>query len=278
MKKLLSVFFVLACAAALYAQVAPSAAAPPASSVPAPASLTQDPSAAKARAILDQMVQALGGQRWLNLQNSYTHGSIAAFYQGKPTGVTVNFWSWHTPTADRIDLDETKHDKHNWVQVFTGNRCWEITFRGRNPLPKDQCEEDIRRHDHSIETAVKVWMNDPSTVLMYEGQSLVETKLAQQVTLLNTQNDAITIRVDADTHLPLSRSFSWRDPVYHDKDEDLEEYDDYHPIDGLPTPFAITRFHNGDMTQQRFVLKAGYNVTLPPDGFDLTAIAAGIHH
>ncbi len=32
------------------------------------------------------------------------------------------------------------------------------------------------------------------------------------------------------THLPLRRSYFWRDPVYKDKNEETEEYDDYHNI------------------------------------------------
>lgn len=263
--------FLLACGLVHAQALSPDA--PPTSSVAATAP-SQDPSAAKARAVLDAMVQALGGERWLNQQNREVEGRIAAFYQGKPTGATIRYWEWTTPTAERIDLTEAKKDKHNWTQVFTGGQCWEVTFRGKNPIPKDQCAAANRSHDHSIDAAVRVWMKDPSTILMYEGQSLAGRHLAQQVTLLNAENDSITIQVDADTHLPLSRSWSWRDPVYKDKNEDAEEYDDYHVINGLPTPFTITRTHNGDETQQRFVFKVAYNVALPPNGFDADAIAA----
>lgn len=256
------------CALSIHAQSSvPAPDAPPSSSASSSAPI-QDPSAAKARAALNAMIQALGGDRWLSLENSYSAGSIAAFYQGKPTGATVKFWEWNSPSAERLDLTEGKSDKHNWIQIFSGDQCWEITFRGRNPMAKDQCSAAIRRRDHSINAAVHVWMKNPATILMYEGQSLSERHLAEQVTLLNEQNDSITIQLDAETHLPLRCSWSWRDPTYHDKDQDIEEYDDYHNIDGLPTPFTITRIHNGDMTQQRFVMKAQYNVKLPDDWFD----------
>ena len=64
------------------------------------------------------MVQALGGDQWLNAQNSYVEGRIAGFYQGKPTGATVRYWDWRTPDDERIDLTEGKTDKHNWTQIF----------------------------------------------------------------------------------------------------------------------------------------------------------------
>ena len=52
--------------------------------------------------------------------------------------------------------------------------------------------------------------------------------------------------------------------------------DDYHTFDGIPTAFSITRFKNGDMTSQRFLYKAAYNVPLPPDAFNIDAAAAKV--
>ena len=260
MKKL-PVLLLLACALSLSAQ--------------APAGSTAS-NAGKARAALDAMVQALGGNRWLSVQNSYIEGSIAAFYESKPTGVNVRYWQWTTPTEERIDLSDKSHDKFNWVQIYTDRQCWEITYQGKRAMAQDVCSAAIRRRDHSIQTAVRLWMKNPNTLLIYDGQSLSERHLADQVTLLDEGNDAITIQMDAETHLPLSCSWSWRDPVYHDKDTDTEEYAEYHLIDGIQTPFTITRLHNGDMVQQRFVLKAAYDVSLPPDGFNSDAIAGKV--
>ncbi len=56
----------------------------------------------------------------------------------------------------------------------------------------------------------------------------MERHLADQTTLINADNDSITIQTDAETHLPLRRSYQWRDPLYKDKNTDAEEYDDYH--------------------------------------------------
>ena len=64
-------------------------------------------------------------------------------------------------------------------------------------------------------------------------QSLVERHLADEVTLINPENDSITIEMDSQTHLPLRRSFKWRDPLYKDLNEEKEEYDDYHLLDGI---------------------------------------------
>jgi hypothetical protein len=146
-----------------------------------------------------------------------------------------------------------------------------VTYKGKAPLPQEQVDDTLRRRDHSIETAVKVWLNDPRTILIYEGQRLAARHLADQVTLISAENEAVTILMDVQTHLPLCRTFQWRDPVYKDKNLDAEEYDDYHTIDGLPTPFTITRFKNNEMTREYFLVHASYNQELPADFWSVDA-------
>jgi hypothetical protein len=224
--------------------------------------------AAQARATLDAMVQALGGQAWLKMKNQMRQGHVAAFYQGKPNAGTTKYWEFHAwPDRDRIEF--TTH--RDVVQFYLGRTGSEVTYKGKAPLPQDQVDDYLRRRDHSIETAVKLWLNDPKTILIYEGQHLAARHLADQVTLISPENEAITILMDTQTHLPLRRSFEWRDPVYKDKNVDAEEYDDYHTMDGFPTPFTITRFKNDDMTRQYFLDHVSYNQELPADFWSVDA-------
>jgi hypothetical protein len=238
---------------------------------------TGDDTAAKntqqARTALNAMVEALGGQKWLDVKNKETVGHVAAFFQGRPDLGTTETFEYHQwPDHDRIDV--TKH--RDVVEFFIGDQGWELTYLGKKAMEKDLLEDYLRRRDHSIEVAVKVWMKNPNTILIFEGQHLAERHLADQVTLISPQNEAITILMDAQTHLPLRRVFQWRDPIYHDKDTDAEEYDDYHNIDGLPTPFTISRYKNDDPTRQYYVTKVIYNQQLPPDFWDVDAVARHI--
>lgn len=229
--------------------------------------------AAQAHAALDAMVQALGGQLWLNINNMERDGHVAAFYQGNPdpgTEQTFEFHQW--PDHDRIDV--SKH--RDVVEFIVGRQGWEVTYRGKHALDKDIADDFLRRRDHSIETAVKFWMKNPNTILLYEGQHMVERHLGEQVTLISPENESITILMDLQTHLPLARTFQWRDPVYHDKNTDTEEYDDYHTINGFPTPFTITRLKNGDPVRQYFVDRVSFNQNLPVDFWDPDASARRI--
>src|ERR1035441_8436115 len=232
----------------------------------APQTQTGDDDAAKnaqqARKALDAMVQALGGQAWLSMKNQVREGHIAAFYHGVPDAGTTEYWEFHQwPDHDRVEL--TKH--RDVVEFNLGREGWEVTYRGKKPMDKEQLEDFLRRRDHSIETVVKVCLKAPNTILVYEGKHLAERHLAEQVTLISADNEAVTILMDSQTHLPLRRSFQWRDPVYKDKNTDAEEYDNYRPVDGFPTPYSISRFKNDEMVRQYYVTKVSFNQDLGAD-------------
>ena len=229
--------------------------------------------AQRARAALDAMVQALGGDAWLNMKNQMRQGFIGAFFHGNPDPGTTEFFEFHQwPDHDRTEL--TKH--RDVVELFVGREGWEVTYRGKKPMDKEILEDYLRRRDHSIETAVKVWLKDPNTILMYEGQHLVERHMGEQVTLISPGNEAITILMDTQTHLPLRREFQWRDPVYKDKNTDAEEYDNYHLVNGIQTPDSITRFKNDEMVRQYYVRTVKFNQELPGDFWDADAEARKI--
>ncbi|HWE84914.1 MAG TPA: hypothetical protein VG267_08210 [Terracidiphilus sp.] len=226
--------------------------------------------AQQARAELDAMIQALGGQAWLDQKNVMRHGFVAGFYHGNPdlgTTEVYEFYSW----PDKFREEVTKH--RDVMEFYAGNQGFEVNYRGKRALPQEDVDQYIRRRDHSIETAAKLWLKDPKTILVWEGKHLAQRHMADQVTLISGENEAVTILLDEDTHLPLERRFQWRDPLYHDKNTDTEDYDDYHTIDGFPTPLRISRGRNGEDTRQFYIKNVEYNRTLPDDFWDVDAAA-----
>jgi hypothetical protein len=231
------------------------------------------------RQLIDQMVAALGGDAWLNRRDMSIKGRAAAFFRGAPNGSIVDFSELHQfpidgrPEADRIGFLTDRGmimpgKKIDVVQVWTADNGYEVTYKGRTTLPKDQVEDYLRRRNHSIEALIRVWLKQPGVVVISEGTTMIQRRLAEQVTVLSANNDAVTLALDAATHLPLRRTFQWRNTTFKDHDEDSEEYDDYHTIQGLPTALRVTRYHNGDMASQRYLTTVEYNTSPSPDLFN----------
>lgn len=234
----------------------------------------------RGRALIDQMITALGGQAWLNRTSIQMEGRGSVFFHGEPNPYITEYHELDRlaasgqPEAVRVGFLTERGmimpgKKIDVVQIWRDNNGYEITFKGKTDLPKDQVEEYYRRRAHSIEEVVRTWIKAPGVMILADGTSMVGRRLADKVTVLSANNDAVTIELDNTTHLPMRRTFQWRNQQFKDFDEDAEEYDDYHTIQGLPTAMTITRYKNGDMAGQRYLTKVTYNVPADSSLFDV---------
>jgi hypothetical protein len=224
-----------------------------------------DPGDAKGRELLQAMVTALGGEAWLNVKDSVTQGRSASFYLGAPTEQIVQFWQMHRASGeDRIEFTK----KRDIIQIFAAGKGVEITYKGRQYLPEKDVEDVLRRRAHSVEAVARVWMKDPTATVFYMGTDTVGRRQADKIRIITTGNDNVTLELDTQSHLPLRRVFRWRNATYKDFDEDSEEYDGYQTVQGVQTPFNISRYHNGELVQQRYIQDVHYNVGLADALFD----------
>ena len=99
--------------------------------------------------------------------------------------------------------------------------------------------------------------------------SVAAEKDTQQVSLVNARNESVTLYFDSTTHLPVKKSFSWRDPTDNERNIEEDVYDNYKPVEGIMTPFSVTRFYNGDMAGQRFLNSVHYNTGLNDSLFNV---------
>ena len=254
---------------------------------PKPAvNLNDSENAHKARAIIDRMIQALGGQAYLTYQNKSEEGRYYPLFHGRTnsTGIPYNYYAEY-PEKDRFEVIHLRHvfllyfsvsniqikDKSDIVLIHNGLKGYETTYKGTAAEDPVELAAYLRRRQHSLDWVCRKWIKDPGVALFYDGVAVVDGKAADQVTLLSNQDDSVTVFLDQNTNLPLKTSYSWRDP--QDKQRNTEEivYDNYRLVQGIMTPHSITRLFNGDMSQQRFINVAKYNLPLPDTMFEASA-------
>jgi len=236
-----------------------------ASSVKAPIDKEALQNTAKAKSIIEQGIQALGGQNWLNIRDLEQQGRTYGFHHGRPSGGGNLFWSfWEFPDKERVELTKER----DIAELFVGNRGLEITYKGPHPMEKKDLEDYLRRRHFSLDTILRTWVNDPTVVILFEGNAIAAQHPALQVTLIDAQDESVTLYFDTDTHLPIKKSFQWRDPVDRQKNLEEEVYENYRQVSGIMAPYNVTRYFNGDMSNQRFLNLVTINQNLDPAMFD----------
>lgn len=246
-------------------------AAPPIQGIP-----TDQGNSQKAKQIIDQAIQALGGEAYLNISDMKTEGRAYSFHHGQPNSVGTVFWRFRKfPDKDRIELTK----KRDVIQIYSGDKGYEITYKGvRNLEMKDQLEPYLRRRHYSVDLVLRQWLHQPGVALFYEGQKVAAQKETDQVTIMNNKNEAVTLNVDINTHLPVKKSYSWRDPADKERNVEDEIFDNYRPIQNIMTPFDTTRVYNGEMSAQTFLTNASYNQGLSDTLFDPQAADRSKRH
>ena len=230
---------------------------------------------AQGRKLLDAMVKALGGDAWLNRSTEQIEGHGATFYKGLPNPYESQFEEYLRlqPFGERIVIVSKQGvfiptTKRDVAEVWTADNGYEVSYHGRKELPKVDVDDFQRRRRHTLDVAIGDWLKRPGTIVTYEGSEMDERRQVDKVSVLTADNDAITLGLDQETHLPRSRTFQFRNETYKDYDKDVERYDDWQPVGGIMTPLTITRYRNGDMVSQRFLSKVQYGVPLAADLFD----------
>ena len=229
------------------------------------ATAAKDPSVQKAKQVLDDMIRALGGDAYLTLRDMKVEGRSYAFYHGRPSGMGVVYWRfWEWPDKDRVELTKQR----DVIDLFLGDKGYEVTYKGTATLDPKQLVDYLRRRDHSLEWVIRKWLAAPGSMILYEGTAIVEQNLADKVTILTASNDSVTLAVDPRTHLPVRKTYSYRDPLDRQFDEEAEIFSNYKVVQGINVPYSTVRMDNGEMSNQRFVNSVSFNNGLDPAMFE----------
>src|ERR1700681_153896 len=278
-------FFLMLSSPAFGQSEQPQQSAPLAKTPSTTLNLNQSENARKARAVLDQTIQALGGRAYLPYENRGESGRYYPLYHGhtESTGIPYNYYVKY-PDKDRFEVLHQKDihvvpgqidvggvkvkNKFDIVLIHNGDKGYETSFKGTAAQDPLDLQNYLRRRAHSIEWVFRKWIQDPEVALFYDGSSVVDGKESEGVTLLNSRNDSVKVFLDQNSHYPVKISYSWRDEKDKQKDTEEETYDNYKLVQGIWTPHSITRYFNGETSHQRFIATASYNLKLPDSAFE----------
>jgi hypothetical protein len=252
--------------------------------------IPSDPeSTRKARALIDQAIEALGGQAYLNVHDFTQQGRSYSFHRGESNSAGIVFTRFRKLwDKDRVEYTAKREffnlggipmtEKAHVITIFNGDKAFEVTSKGIGDVdPKDVVSYMRRRH-FALDLVLRDWLQQPGVALFYEGHTVAAQKETEQVTVMNHANEAVTLFFDVNTHLPVKKSFTWRDPADKQRNVEEEIFDNYRPIQGVMTPFDTVRFFNGEMSYQAFLTSVRYNQGTSDDVFDPKIVSSSIKH
>jgi hypothetical protein len=288
MKLTFAILLLLGTAAAQTSSAAPP---PPAPSVVSQGKTTEDEGTRKARALLDKAIEALGGSAYTSYTTRSEEGRTYSLYHSQTRGPGVIYRRFYRyADKDRVEValqrgmgvldiipfpipvpEGKANKKTDIATIHNGDKGYEVSYRGVEQEQTKDTRDYVRRRARSLEWVVRKWIHEPGVAFFYDGTALGNANLAEKVTITNGRNESVTLFLDTVTHLPVKKSYTWRDAS--DKGQNLEEelYDNYKPVQGIMTPYTQSRYYNGDLVSERFLSKIRYNDELADSLFEAKA-------
>ena len=233
-----AVFFVLFSAAA-WLQFSPCAFAQN------PQDMMPAESAAKAKEILQQAIQALGGTAYLNLHDSTCEGRLSQFGHAGELNGFEKFADYTIPPFK----DRTENlPKRNIITVMDGDKGWTLDRGGvseASGADMARFQEDTKK---DLDYILRTRMKEPNMIFRYAGPDIVDLKEADWVELVDSDNRTIKIAFSQSTHLPIRKIVDTRDANTRMKTDEVEYYSNYHPstasrhLSSSPASATTSRF------------------------------------
>jgi hypothetical protein len=204
--------------------------------------LLPEQSAAKAKSLLQGMIQALGGNAYLDVKDSTCQGRLGTFgHSGALSGYEV-FWDFvKLPDKERQEMSK----KRNIIYITNGDKGWVLDRGGVSEEPADQITDNERELQVDLDYILRYRLNEPGMIFRYVGPDIVDLKEADWVEIDDPQGHEIRIAIAKLTHLPIRKEVAMRDPVTHMRTEEIDYFSNFQRVDGVMMYFQQTRFRNG---------------------------------
>ena len=221
--------------------------------------LLPEESAAKANQIMQQAIQALGGDAYLNVRDSTCTGKLTQFdHNGELTGYERFIDYSEPPAKDRIE----NLPQRNLIDVFNGDKGWTMDRGGVSEEPPRQVIDFQQNVAKSLDNILRHRIHEPGIEIRYTGRDVVDLRQVDWVQLIDADNRTIRIAFDTGTHLPVRLTVESRDPITRMTATETEYYSLFFPSKGVQTPKQITRERNERKVYQVFFDGCDYNTGL----------------
>ena len=213
----------------------------------------------RGKRVVNECLEALGGDRYLKMENREEAGRAYSFYREQLSGLSIaKIYTRYYPVQDPAhELAQREREnfgkKEDFGVLFTEKEAWDITFRGARPLATDRFARYKETTLRDIFYILRARFHEPGLIFESRGADVIENSPVEIVDITDADNRTTTVYFHQITKLPVRQVFYRRNEVTKDRDEEVTRYSKYRDAGGgVQWPFAIERDRNGEKIYEIF--------------------------
>ncbi|MBZ5634375.1 MAG: hypothetical protein LAO55_14735 [Acidobacteriia bacterium] len=215
---------------------------------------------ARGKKVVDDAIAALGGQKFLNMQDRIEKGRAYSFFHDQISGLSVakiyTRYIYVAPDRTGIDLGIQEREafgkNEDYYVLFRQEGAWEVTFRGPKELEKDRVQ---RYRDTTLNNVLYIFrqrLHEPGIIFESQGSDVVENQPVDVVNITDSHNRVVRVYFHQTTKLPVQQSWVWRDPETKEREEEVTRFSRYRQTGGIQWPQQMRRERNGEKVYEIF--------------------------
>ena len=229
-----------------------------------PDTMMPEASATKAKQILAQMLEAMGGPAFFSVRESQCTGRVSQFGHNNDLTSYLEFKDyWRYPDKNRTDFGK----KGNIIDLFDGKEGWTVDHDGVSEEPADKVDEFQAKLLNDPVHLFRYRLKEEGLVYRYGGTDLIDLKPVDWVEMADREERTYRIAVLRDNHMMARFTVILRDAASGQQIEEVTSYANYHMLGGVATPLQVVKTRNGRRVFQAFYDSCTYNPNLAADFF-----------
>jgi len=214
----------------------------------------------KAAQPLDQMIDALGGQTFLDVDDIHTTGRFFSFSRGELSAGDLFADYIKFPDMERTEFGT----KNKSITINHGKEGMKV--EGKKD-PEQQTPGEVEEFSKGFKTSfdyiLRFALPQRQTTVQNLPSEMIRFKRTDVVELRDAAKNRIRFYIDRETHLPVKMQ------VRRNDDSKLreEEYANWHKFQGVTTPLFVSRYLDGVKTMEIRAETVVYNSTLADNLF-----------
>jgi len=240
------------------------------------AALNAETKQERGKRVIDEAVAALGGDKFLTMQDRVESGRAYSFYRDRLTGLSIaKIYTRYLerPTAKGIAERErqTFGKDEDYYVLFTDNNGYMVTFRGARPMPTERYARWIETTRRNVFYILRNRLKEPGMIFESQGSMVWENTPVEIVDIIDADNHVVTVYFQQSTKFPLRQYSVRRDPKTREKTEDVSLFSKFRDVGGgVQWPYNIMTERNGEKVFEIFSESVTVNQGLSDNLFTLS--------
>lgn len=236
----------------------------------------------RGRQLVYQALEALGGERFLNVKDRVESGRAYSFYREQLTGLAqARIYTRYLTAPEGAQTARQVYQRER--QSFGKNEdyavlfqedgsAYQLTWRGARPLRKEQIDRYIQTTLHNFFYILRQRLKEPGLNFEHKGSDLLDFRPVEIVEITDAEGRAVTVYFDRSSSLPLRQVFYRRDEESRRRIEEITVYGKYRDVGGgVQWPYSILRQRDGEKIFEIFSESVQINQNLDDSLFTLPA-------